>query len=240
VGRSWFGIERAACAALLALADVGASGCGAMYLSGTPRIDRPEIAATAPTTRQQQTGSLWRDNVSANYLFTDVKAHFPGDLLTVLVVEDSSGSKAAATSTTTDTSVFGNLTEFFGLPQQLAAKNPDINPAALLSAEAQREWDGEGTTTRTGRLTARITVQVTAVDANGNLWVEGEKVVAVNREDQHIVVNGLVRPEDVNAANEVLSTRLALGKVEYYGVGVVATKQHPGWGRWILDWVWPF
>lgn len=238
--RSWFGTERRALAAALVVAGMGASGCGAMYLNNAPANMRSDVATAAPSPRQQQTGSLWRDNVSANYLFTDVKAHFPGDLLTVVVIEDSSGSKEAATSTSTDTSVFGNLEEFFGLPQQLAAKNPDINPAALIKAEAKREWDGEGATTRRGKLSARITVQVTAVDPSGNLWVEGEKVVAVNHEDQHVVVNGMVRPEDINAANEVLSTRLALGKVEYYGVGVVATKQHPGWGLWILDWVWPF
>jgi flagellar L-ring protein precursor FlgH len=217
-----------------------ASGCGRLYLHNEPVIQGGEPAVPSPSVRARQTGSLWRDNVSANFLFTDVRARFAGDLLTVVVVEDAAGSKEAATSTKTKTAVSGNLQEFFGLPQQWQQNNPNINPAQLVEAEAAREWDGEGSTSRKGNLTARMTAQVTAVAPNGNLWVEGEKIVAVNREDQHVVVSGWVRPEDINAQNEVLSSRLAQGRVDYYGVGVVGAKQHPGWGLWILDLAWPF
>jgi flagellar L-ring protein FlgH len=178
--------------------------------------------------------------VGANFPFSDTRARFPGDLLTIVILEDSAGLKEAETSTKTDTEVSGSLDEFFGLPQQLQKKNPDINPAQLVKATAARKWDGEGSTSRKGSLTGRMTAQVTAVAPNGNLWVQGDKVVAVNHEDQHLVVQGWVRPEDISAQNEVLSTRLASGRVDYYGVGVVATKQRPGWGLWILDLVWPF
>jgi flagellar L-ring protein precursor FlgH len=95
------------------------------------------------------------------------------------------------------------------LPQQLAAKNPTIDPTQLIKASTARTWDGEGTTSRKGRLSARMTATVTAVSPTGNLWIQGEKVVAVNKEDQHIVVQGWVRPEDIDAQNQVLSTRLA-------------------------------
>ena len=226
-------------AALAAIALV-AVGCGSLNLHDEPVIPGGELALPALSARARQTGSLWRDNVSANFLFTDVRARFPGDLLTVVIVEDASGSKEAATSTKTNTEVFGNLKQFFGFPQALQANNPDINPEALIEAQAKREWDGEGATSRKGKLTARITALVTAVAPNGNLWVEGEKVVAVNREDQHVVVSGWVRPEDINAQNEVLSFRLAQARVDYYGVGVIGSKQHPGWAMWVLDLAWPF
>jgi flagellar L-ring protein precursor FlgH len=217
-----------------------AGGCGRFYLHNEPVLQGAELAVPPPSARARQTGSLWRENVSANFLFSDVRARFPGDLLTVLVVEDASGSKEAATSTKTNTDVFGNLKQFFGLPQKWQQNNSDINPEALIEAQAKREWDGEGATSRKGKLTARITALVTTVAPNGNLWVEGEKVVAVNREDQHVVVAGWVRPEDINAQNEVLSSRLAQARIDYYGVGVLGSKQHPGWAMWVLDLVWPF
>jgi flagellar L-ring protein precursor FlgH len=219
---------------------LAASGCGRFYLLRDPANEGGEVAVPPPTSRASETGSLWRDNVPGNYLFTDVRARFPGDLVTIIVFEDAAGAKEATTETKTKTDVFGNLPQFFGLPQQLQKKNPDINPDKLIEAMAAREWDGEGSTRRTGKLTARMTAQVTAVAPNGNLWVEGEKVVAVNKEDQHLAISGWVRPEDINAQNEVASTRLADGRIEYYGVGVVGAKQRPGWGLVILDLVWPF
>ena len=57
-----------------------------------------------------------------------------------------------------------------------------------------------------------MTAQVTALSPNGNLWVEGEKVVSVNHEDQHLELAGWVRPEDIDAQNQVPSARIALGR----------------------------
>jgi flagellar L-ring protein precursor FlgH len=211
-----------------------------MYLDRRPIPAGGAMELPPVPPRASQSGSLWRDNVSANYLFADVKARYPGDLLTVVVSENASGSKDAETSSNTKTTVSGSLTEFFGFPQQLQKHQPNINPAALIQADADREWDGKGSTTRNGKLSALMTVQVTAVGPNGNLWVEGNKMVSVNHEDQHLVIGGWVRPEDVDAQNEVLSSRIALARIEFYGIGVLGTKQRPGWGYQILDWVWPF
>ena len=230
---------RRAAVAVLVVATWGASGCAPMYLKREPRHDTPPLPPP-PSPLAKATGSLWRDNVSANYLFADVKARFPGDLITIVITEDSSGSKEADTSTSTQSEVFANLEQFFGLPQQLAAKNPTIDPTQLIKASTARKFDGEGATNRKGKLSARMTAVVRSVSPTGNLWIEGEKVVSVNREDQHIVVHGWVRPEDVDAQNQVLSTRLADARIDYYGVGALGVKQNPGWGYWLMDLVWPF
>ncbi len=211
-----------------------------MYLDNRPVVRGGAVALPPAPSQATRSGSLWRDNVSANFLFSDVKARYPGDLLTVVVSETASGSKDAETSSKTKTSVSGSLSQFFGLPQQLQKHQPNIDPTALIQADADRQWDGQGSTTRAGKLSALMTAQVTEVAPNGNLWVEGEKVVSVNHEDQHLVIAGWVRPEDVDAQNQVLSSRIALGRIDYYGVGVIGTKQRPGWGYQLLDWVWPF
>ncbi len=224
---------------VLAAATCLLSGCLEMVLRQEP-LNTMAPPPAPPSPRAAATGSLWRDDVSANYLFTDTKARFAGDLLTILITEDASGSKEADTSTSTETEVFANLEQFFGLPQQLAAKNPTIDPTQLIKASTARTWDGEGATNRKGKLTARMTATVKAISPTGNLWVQGDKIVSVNKEDQHIVVQGWVRPEDVDAQNQVLSTRLADARIDYYGVGALGVKQRPGWGYWMLDLVWPF
>ena len=216
------------------------AGCGRMYLDRRPQVRGGVVAAPPVPIEAARTGSLWRDNVSANFPFSDVKARYPGDLITIVVSEDASGSKDAETATKTKTTVTASIAEFFGFPQQLQKHHPNINPNALISADTDREWDGQGTTNRHGKLSALMSAQVTEVAPNGNLWIEGEKIVSVNHEDQHLVIGGWVRPEDVDAQNQVLSSRVALGRIDFYGIGVVGMKQRPGWGYWLMDWVWPF
>jgi flagellar L-ring protein precursor FlgH len=230
---------RVAAVVLAALATL-TSGCVHMYLKPDPVPVTEPPPPPPPSPRAAATGSLWREDVSANYLFADVKARFPGDLLTILITEDSFGSNDADTSTSTETEVFASLEQFFGLPQELQENNPDINPAALVKASTARTWDGEGRTNRKGKLSARMTAKVLSISPTGNLWIQGDKVVAVNREDQHIVVQGWVRPEDVDAQNQVLSTRLADAHIDYYGNGVVGRRQREGWGLFLFDLVWPF
>lgn len=229
-------------ALLAAVASVLLSGCLAGLNRQTEKVPylggEPIVQPASPLERRS--GSLWRNNVSANFLFTDVRATSTGDLLTVLVFEDDSGTKEAATETSNEASVLEGIGQFFGLPQQLQAKNPDIDPTQLIAAESERAWEGSGATARSGTLTARMTVEVKAVSPTGNLWVQGDKVVAVNNEDQHIVLSGWVRPEDIDARNEVASTRLAQARIDYYGVGEVGRQQRAGWGMILLDYAWPF
>jgi flagellar L-ring protein precursor FlgH len=231
---------RVAVVGLAVLASLS-SGCLQMYLKKDKPAEELRVPAPPPASpRAKATGSLWRDDVAAYYLFADTRARFPGDLLTILIAEDSSGTKEADTSTSTESEVDASLEQFFGFPQALAENNPSINPASLVKASTSRTFDGAGTTSRKGRLTARMTATVTLVAPNGNLWVEGDKIVSVNKEDQHLIVKGWVRPDDIDAQNQVLSTRLAQGRLDYYGSGTVGIKQSPGWGYWLMDALWPF
>jgi flagellar L-ring protein precursor FlgH len=50
----------------------------------------------------------------------------------------------------------------------------------------------------------------------------------------------VVRPKDISPGNVVLSTALGNGQIAYYGSGIIAEKQRPGWLGRIVDSVWPF
>lgn len=228
-----------------------AMATGALLLGGCtlgPAFRQPEPVpllggetfTQPPTALEKRTGSLWRANVSQNYLFSDVKAANTGDLLTILVFENDSGAKAADTSTESKATVLEGITQFFGLTTQLADKNPTIDPSQLINADSERTFEGKGATSRSGKLTATMTVEVKAVSPTGNLWVQGDKVVAVNNEDQHVVLSGWVRPDDIDARNEVASTKLAGARIDYYGIGEIGRQQRAGWGTIVLDYVWPF
>lgn len=213
---------------LLALA-----GCAQMMsrTSGPPPL--PPLAVPMPGGTAP--GSLWRANQAGSYPFLDVRPRFPGDLLTIVIAEDAQGKKDADTKIGSDSSVSGSVKEFFGIPSF-----GNLEPSNLLTAEAKRSFEGEGETTRKASLTGRITVTVTAVEPNGNLHVEGQKVVSLNNEEEYIVLRGVLRPEDIGTNNEVSSWRLADARIEFYGSGVVANQQGPGFIYTALDWLWPF
>ncbi len=240
MARFSFITERLILSLSFAVLSFGATGC--MDLFSKPQI--PDLGGHVliqpPTPVERRAGSLWRDQASGNQPFADVTARYPGDLLTILVTEDDSGEKAAVTDTARESNVFASLQQFFGFPQELNDSNPSIDPEQLIKGSSKWNYDASGLTSRKGRLTARITVEVKAISPTGNLWVQGDKIVSVNNEDQHVVLTGWVRPTDISARNEIESTRIADARIEYYGKGPVGRLQHTGWGLTVLDWVWPF
>jgi flagellar L-ring protein precursor FlgH len=81
---------------------------------------------------------------------------------------------------------------------------------------------------------------VVEVFPNGNLRIEGGKTITVNREEQIIVLTGIVRPNDISSQNIINSKYVLDAKIAYTGKGVISDKQGPGWMTRILDNVWPF
>ncbi len=223
--------DRAGLSGVLALEAALAMGCARGGASESVTLPPLATPALAPS----PAGSLWQSARSANYPFVDVRPRFPGDLLTVLIDENAEGSKDAETELDTSSSISASVKEFFGIPTI-----GDIDPSNVVEAASARSFDGEGGTTRTASLDARITVTVVAVEPNGNLHIEGQKEVTLNNEKEYIVLRGVVRPEDISAANEVESWRLADARIDFYGSGVLANQLRPGYLYTVLDWLWPF
>ena len=102
------------------------------------------------------------------------------------------------------------------------------------------DFEGDGTTERSGEFKATLTARVTAVLPNGNMRILGTREIKINNETQYIYMSGLVRPEDISSANRVLSTQVADAKLDYSGFGVVDARQRPGWLANALNRIWPF
>ena len=221
---------------LIALSALTIAGCTP---ARRPLPPPPPPMIPAPAT--PAVGSLWHPEQAANYAFLDVRAHFPGDLLTIVIAETSKGKKDAATNTKAESSISANVQDFFGIPASSVRVLPSgFNAESIVRATTARESKGNGETTREGSLAASITVTVVGVDPNGNLHVQGDKVIGVNREEQYIILSGTVRPEDIASDNSVPSTRLADARIEYYGRGTVGDKQGTPLVHRLFDWVWPF
>jgi flagellar L-ring protein precursor FlgH len=110
----------------------------------------------------------------------------------------------------------------------------------FFQAMSSTSFDGKGDTTRSSRVQAAMAVRVKKQLPNGDLFVEGTKVLMVNEEELHIYVSGVVRPEDIAQDNSVASSVIADAQIEFVGRGVLTDNQHQGWLTRFLTQINPF
>jgi flagellar L-ring protein precursor FlgH len=176
-------------------------------------------------------------------LVSDNKIRFEvGDVITVLVRENIDArtdaqldtekqSELNAEADPEDNSSFTGDDALIDLPEGLLP-NYDV--------EAESRHESDGTTRRRNRITFSVSCHVTKVWANGNIQIEGEKRVTVNRDDSFIKLSGIARTRDVSAQNTVLSTSLANAVVEMKGKGPLWNSQRRGLFTRFMDWFAPY
>jgi flagellar L-ring protein precursor FlgH len=202
-------------------------------------------------------GSIWRGSTqSGSFLFFDEKASNVGDLVTVLIIEQTEAEGDARTETDSDRQTAVGLSSQVGFQKLVASPiqgllsvfgfNPDgtgVDQGETLNvvqSSMQNEFTGEGMTSRSGSFTGIITCRVVGVLPNGILHIRGRRSVVVNHEAQYISLEGLVRREDLTIENSVLSNSVAEMRLSYDGMGVLDDKQRPGFMSRVLDWAYPF
>jgi len=195
-----------------------------------------EQAAPAPRTE----GSLWQEDAPLNDMFSSAKARKIGDIITIKIVESASAKNKADTNTEKNSSLSAGIDEFFNLESKFPDTRDDFNPFARIAADFSSGFDGKGETTRSGDLTAIISARVVGLTTTGNLVIAGSRGITINNEEQMLNLSGIVRPKDISAENEVLSSYISDAKIVYTGVGVLNDRQKPGWLTTAFDTVWPF
>jgi flagellar L-ring protein precursor FlgH len=186
------------------------------------------------------TASLFRESQSGNEPFRDYRAWQPMDLVTIVVTEQSLGQQLANTEIKAKSEYLAAIENFFGLEKQTQnwTNPPDLT--SLIQAQTRNDFRGEGRTLRQAQLNARVSAVVAEVLPSGLLRIEGEKIIAVNNEEQVLVISGLVRQRDINSNNEVNASQIAQVRIDYYGKGTVGEAQYGGWLSRLLRILWPF
>jgi flagellar L-ring protein precursor FlgH len=203
-------------------------------------------APPEPSRIEENPGSIFNPS-RADFLYSDNRARRVGDVVLVNIVEASSGTHKADTKTDKESSINFGISSWFDKDEaRLTPMGPSfglkgqVGSDPMIKADAENEFDGTGETTREANVSATVAARVVQVLPNGLMQIEGGRQVKVNNETQILVVRGLVRQRDIRPDNSILSSYIADAHIEYYGEGVVADKQKPGWLTRILDNVWPF
>ena len=189
-------------------------------------------------------GSLFAAS-ETDTLFEDSRARRVGDIVVVKLVENTKAQNKAETTAKKNGgndyqvgALFGQSSTGF-IPFLGVGPTSSIGVPALNTKSAS-DLSATGKTKRENYVTTSLAARVIRVLPGGLLQIEGAREIRVNEETEYMVVRGMVRTKDVSADNSVLSTQIADASIEYYGRGVLADKQKPGWFTRLMDNVWPF
>jgi len=197
-----------------------------------PRYVAQEVAVGTPGVRFDEQGAR-------RLMGIDGHARQPGDLITVRIDEAATMDLGAATSSRRDNHANAEIAALFGIEKRALRAFKHMEKAGF-DVSSAAGFTGEGNTNRSSNVEAIVTTEVIEVLPAGNLRVWGYKQITVNRETQFLVVDGIVRPRDVQMDNSVGSELMSEARIEITGSGVVSDRQGPGWGQRVLDLLWPF
>jgi flagellar L-ring protein precursor FlgH len=214
------------------------------------------VAAVATGSMQAQANSLWvKAGNTEQSMFADKVARGIGDILTIVVDENTTTTQDADLLTRDEFQGGGGIgiafNQFFNQFLQAAPRlfglatgptTTDENGNAsipvggsnnitipTLDLASSGEWNAGGRTANKLTVSNRTAVTVVDVLPNGNLVVEGAKIIRTGVEDQYAYMRGVVRPVDIEADNTILSTKIADAQVEFIPAGELTEAQKKGW-----------
>ncbi len=167
-------------------------------------------------------------------IYTEKRARRIGDVITILIQENTNATAAAGSQYQKAGSVgigagagIGGL----GFGQNVLNSNNNIGVGA--SSSHQGQGTSSGSTTITGEMTAKIV----SVLPSGNYLVEGTHYIVVNEDKQTVEITGEIRPDDISSENTISSLRIANAKIKMTGSGPASETANPGLLTRVLSWL---
>ena len=198
---------------------LGLGGCQSAH----PPKDDDGMSWAAEPVPKPSNGSIYQAGREVA-LFENPIAHHVGDIVTIVLNEQTAAQKSSSTNTNKNTSV--------ALPgMTLLGKALTIHGVPILSNNIAdtTKFAGEGDSAQSNSLQGFITVTVQKVLPNGNLYVKGEKWIGINQGSEYVRVTGVIRPIDLSSENSIPSSQVANAKIAYGGKGALADANAQGW-----------
>lgn len=191
------------------------------------------ILFTMVCTNCSEGGSIWaKRDKNMKTLYADDVARQIGDVLTIIITEDSKVDNKAKRDlqkeTDRSTTFNGDIGNFADLGEFGITASSDNELKSKADYKDERSY------------VDRITVAVIDVQPNRNLIVMGTRQRNIAGDIQTIEVSGIIRPSDILFDNTVKSEQVADFHLVTRNGGISAPFTKPGWLGAILDMIWPF
>jgi flagellar L-ring protein precursor FlgH len=214
--------------------------CLAVALAATPQINArkqkgDQVAETPPElalrayigrVRAQQAaevktdGSIWSSEGRLVRLGTDAKAARLHDVVSIVVIESLAASTDGQVKNMRTSNASSSVTALFG------ALKPSNSLQHLVGQNSTSGLTAQGQSTTSSSLATTFGGEVVDVLPNGMLVVQATRRLTFSQQTQLIKLRGLVRPEDVSAQNQVLSTAMTDLELEVTGRGIVSDSTY--------------
>lgn len=165
-------------------------------------------------------GSIWTPTGRLTNLVSDIKAVRAHDPIAVVVSESLAASTDGTVKNQRASTANSQVAALLGKLKAGNALNNLVNQSSASSLNAQ------GQSVTNSSITTTLEGEVEDVLPNGMLVIQVVRQLTFNQQTQLIRLRGLVRPEDVNAQNQVLSTAITDMELEVVGKGIVNDATH--------------
>lgn len=182
-------------------------------------------------------------------MYDSGKAKSVGDLVTIVISETSSTSKAESINTakTASKTATPNVVEPIvndptrrNSPEGLSRLLNSIATMQGLSVNSTDSFNGSGSSSTSETLTAQITARVVDVMPNGTLVIKGERRVKMKKEEVSIIMTGIIRKRDITQANTINSSLMSDAQIYYETAGDVSDGTQPGFLWRLIQHLSPF
>jgi flagellar L-ring protein precursor FlgH len=196
--------------------------------SSDPSKTPPELALHAYVDRVRAqhaaevstAGSIWSPEGRLVRLGTDAKAARIHDVVSIVVIESLAASTDGQVKNVRASNASSSVTSLFGA---LKAAN---NLQNLVGQKSASGLTAQGQSSTNSSLATTFGGEVVDVLPNGMLVVQATRQLTFSQQTQIIKLRGLVRPEDVSAQNQVLSTSMTDLELEVTGKGIVSDSTY--------------
>jgi flagellar L-ring protein FlgH len=184
-----------------------------------------EMPTFAPTVAQpvnvNTQGAIFQAG-NAYSLYETPRAQKVGDVLTIRLAESYQGSNKANAEASRASSISAE------------AADKSSGAAARLArlfnvGSASTSFKGDGSTSNISAMSGTLAVSIISTLPGGNLVVAGDKVIAMDGNQDRMRFSGIVNPRDIEAGNYVASNKVANARIEQAGVGMLADSTTMGW-----------
>ena len=172
-------------------------------------------------------------------MFADKRASRVGDIVTILVQENTTATTANNTTTSKQSSVNDAIASVLYSPSasSLLTKGGKL---PTLSFTGNSAFNGGGSINNAQQIVASVAVRVIDVLPNRNLVIEGACTSSFSGEQQTVVLRGTIRRDDIMANNTIYSYNISDATINIISKGTITDSQRKGWFHRLWDKFAPF
>lgn len=179
--------------------------------------------------------SLWNKSTNnQRSIFAGKRAYAIGDLITIDVSESSSLAASQNSVRNRQSQIENAVNQFLFANSKFGTHNGEL-PGTEIETKSSNQ--GGGSIANTQDLKGRVSVVVIDVLPNGNLIIEGARMVTFSGESYYAVLKGIVRQEDIGFGfkdglryrNIVSSQYIADAQIEFVSKGSLNDAQKESW-----------